>query len=94
MAKRKRVTTTKDLLEATGVGQPTLYKWITKGILPPAERRVSSGTGDGVHARWPPGALARARWARKQRDAGLALDEIAALVERGEAPLVGSDAAD
>lgn len=90
MAKRSSEVRTADLLKAAGgISQPTLYRWIGLGIMPEAERRVSGG-GDGVRARWPQGALERARWVAQRRAEGLALDEIAELVKAGQAPPVGA----
>lgn len=63
-----------EVLKAAGVTYMTMRDWIRRGILPPP---LESVTGRGNVARYDRSALLRAELARKLRDDGWPLDEIA-----------------
>jgi DNA-binding transcriptional MerR regulator len=68
--------TTAALLETLGVGRTTLYRWIARGILLPPEGHENVPRF-GRRARWPAGALERARQVKALIDEGYTLDAIA-----------------
>lgn len=68
--------TTEELLEILGVGRTTLYRWIARGLLLAPEGHETVPRF-GRRARWPPGALERARQVRALIDEGYTLDAIA-----------------
>lgn len=68
--------TTEALLETLGVGRTTLYRWIGRGLLLPPEG-YDGVPRSGRRARWPAGALERARQVRALIDEGYTLDAIA-----------------
>lgn len=68
--------TTEALLEILGIGRTTLYRWIGRGLLLAPEGHESVPRF-GRRARWPTGALERARQVRALIDEGFTLDAIA-----------------
>ena len=63
-----------EVLKAAGVTYMTMRDWIRRGILPPPLEAV---TGRGNVARYERSAIFRAEMARKLRDQGWPLKEIA-----------------
>ena len=63
-----------DVLKAAGVSFVTLRDWIRRGILP---EPLETARGRGNLAKYPRSAVARAELARRLRDDGWTLDEIA-----------------
>ncbi len=68
--------TTEELLEVLGIGRTTLYRWIARGLLLAPEGHESVPRF-GRRARWPAGALERARRVRALIDEGYTLEAIA-----------------
>ena len=64
----------REVLAAAGVSFPTFRDWIRRGILPPP---LSAVTGRGNLAKYPRHAVSQAGLARRLRDDGWTLDEIA-----------------
>ncbi len=71
---RRMFARTADVLKAAGVSFVTLREWIRRGILP---EPLETARGRGNLAKYPRSAVARAELARRLRDDGWALDEIA-----------------
>lgn len=63
-----------DVLQAAGVSFVTLRDWIRRGILPAP---LETARGRGNLAKYPRSAVARGELARRLRDDGWTLDEIA-----------------
>lgn len=72
--------TTQQLLEVLGVGRTTLYRWVARGLLLPPEGHTEVQRYGG-RARWPAGALQRAKKVRSLIDAGYTLEAIAQKLE-------------
>lgn len=71
---RRSFVRTAEVLNAAGVSFVTLRDWIRRGILP---EPLETARGRGNLAKYPRSALPRAELARRLRDDGWALDEIA-----------------
>jgi len=72
---RRTFARTTDILKAAGVSFVTLREWIRRGILP---EPLETARGRGNLAKYPRSAVARGELARRLRDDGWTLDEIAA----------------
>lgn len=66
---------TTEVLKAAGVSFATLREWIKKGVVPPPLEAVR---GRGNLSKYPRHAVVQADLARRLRDEGWSLDEIAA----------------
>ena len=71
---RRDFVVTAEVLKAAGVSFPTLPDWIKKGIIPPP---LSAVRGRGNRAKYPRQAVLQADLARRLREEGWSLDEIA-----------------
>ncbi len=71
--------TTEALLAVTRSSRDTLYEWVVRRLLP--RPSIATGPGGEQYAVWPVEALERVRFIVGKIREGLALDEIAALVE-------------
>ncbi len=71
---RRSFVRTEDVLNAAGVSFVTLRDWIKRGILP---EPLPTAHGRGNLAKYPRTAVPRAELARRLRDDGWTLDEIA-----------------
>lgn len=71
---RRTFARTADVLKAAGVSFVTLREWIRRGILP---EPLETAHGRGNLAKYPRSAVAQAELARRLRDDGWTLDEIA-----------------
>ncbi len=71
--------TTEELLAVTGSNRDTLYEWVAKRLLP--RPSITTGPAGDQYAVWPVEALERVRFIVGKTREGLAMDEIAALVE-------------
>jgi hypothetical protein len=71
---------TEELLAVTGSTRDTLYQWVADKLLP---RPWVATTTDGrpLAAAWSPDALARVRFIVAKQRLGLAMNEIATLVD-------------
>ncbi|MDC0722486.1 hypothetical protein [Nannocystis bainbridge] len=72
-------TTTDDLMKVTGLSRSAMYGWADAGLLPAPE--VISDGSRGIKARWPVGALERARFVMAKKAELLSIPEIRKLVE-------------
>ncbi|MBL9105147.1 MAG: MerR family transcriptional regulator [Myxococcales bacterium] len=72
---RRNFVVTAEVLKAAGVSYATLREWINKGVVPPPLEAVR---GRGNLSKYPRHAVAQADLARRLRDEGWSLDEIAA----------------
>ncbi len=71
--------TTEELLAVTRSSRDTLYEWVARRLLP--RPSITTGPGGEQYAVWPVDALERVRFIVGKSREGLAMDEIAALVE-------------
>ncbi|HEY0137279.1 MAG TPA: MerR family transcriptional regulator [Nannocystis sp.] len=71
---RRTFVRTDEVLKAAGVSFVTLREWIRRGILP---EPLETARGRGNLGKYPRSAVARAELARRLRDDGWTLDEIA-----------------
>ena len=71
---RRTFARTADVLKVAGVSFVTLREWIRRGILP---EPLETARGRGNLAKYPRSAVARGELARRLRDDGWTLDEIA-----------------
>jgi len=71
--------TTEELLAVSRSSRDTLYEWVAKRMLP--RPSITTGAGREQYAVWPVEALERVRFIVGKIREGLAMDEVAALVE-------------
>lgn len=83
--------TTDDLMKVTGLSRTAMYAWADAGLLPAPE--VISDGSRGIKARWPVGALERARFVMAKKAELLSLAEIGKLVEERWGPPTAEDIA-
>ena len=72
--------TTEQVVEASGVSKPTVFRWAKLGVLPPFETIYTRGR----YARWPLHAPAQAAWVESKLRAGWTFGEIKAALDRGD----------
>ena len=92
---RRSFVRTEDVLNAAGVSFVTLRDWIKRGILP---EPLPTAHGRGNLAKYPRSAVPRAELARRLRDDGWTLDEIAEHMRKlgweGEQPASSDETTD
>lgn len=71
--------TTEPLLAVTRSSRDSLYEWVAKRLLP--RPSITTGAGGEQYAVWPAEALERVHFIVGKTREGLAVDEIAAIVE-------------
>lgn len=71
--------TTEDLLAVTRSSRDTLYEWVARRLLP--RPRIATGADGQQLAAWAPEALERVRFIVANQRRGLAMEDIAPLVE-------------
>ena len=72
--------TTEQVVEASGVSKPTVFRWAKLGVLPMFETIYTRGR----YARWPLHAPAQAKWVESKLRLGWTFGEIKAALDRGD----------